>query len=707
MGEVWKARDTRLNRIVAIKQWTAAQPDRFQHEARAIAALNHPHICQIYDLGRDYLVLEYVEGTALQGPMPASRAIRFGVQIARALSAAHARGIIHLDLKPGNIIVTPEGGVKLLDFGIARLLATDADATRTAERATAGTLAYMSPEQIDGRDLDARSDIFSFGVVMYEMLAGTRPFGGQTTSAVLAAVLHDEPPPLNVPEELGRVVRRCLAKRPHERFQSMADVQAALEPLAEDPRREAFPAGGPSIVVLPFANLSPDRENEYFSDGLSEEIITALTHVPDLKVIARTSAFAFKGKNEDTRRIADVLRVSHVLDGSVRKAANRVRVTAQLINAADGSTLWSERYDRELEDVFAIQDGIASAVADALQLRLAPQMAARRRPTPVVAAYEALLKARYYWARFTPDALARSGQYLEEAIRLDPSFATAHCELGHHFFSRWAMTLASAHDAAPLVRQHAQNALAIDPGLQEAHALLGNMAVVYDYDWAEAERRFRLAMAQTPAPAQVRMWRAFFYLQHLEQPDRVKEAIEDQERALRENPLDVVTRWVVGCCLQSAGRTAEADGQFREVLELDRGLFASMSALCLSANRAQDGALDEAVALAQNAYDLTPWYRPAQGQLGGLLMRTGVVSRARELLDVLETGETSMAPFGFVLFHLQAGDMEAAAGWLDKAIDERDIWVVAFVRGRRLGGPLIRSSSRWPALARRLNIPAY
>ncbi len=281
------------------------------------------------------------------------------LQIAAALEEAHGRKILHRDLKPGNILITSKGVAKLLDFGLAKLTGEeDMDATRTIEGTVLGTAAYMAPEQAQGKPADARSDVFSFGAVLYEMVSGTRVFGGNSTAEVLSAVLRDDPGPLKAPPALETVVRKCLAKEPAQRFQSATELKSALEAID-------FRAGEPpSIAVLPFADMSPGKDNEYFSDGLAEEIINALVQVPGLKVIARTSAFAFKGQNTDIRKIAEVLGVSTVLEGSVRKAGNRIRVTAQLITAADGTHLWSERYDRELADVFAVQDEIAAAIPE-------------------------------------------------------------------------------------------------------------------------------------------------------------------------------------------------------------------------------------------------------------------------------------------------------------------------------------------------------
>ena len=311
MGEVYRAQDTRLDRLVAIKVLPAqfaAEPDRmrrFEEEARAIASLNHPHICQIYDIGPGYLVLEHIDGTPLQGPLTPDEAVRLGLQIVSALEAAHQRRILHRDLKPANILVTPKGNVKLLDFGLAKLMAADGDVTRTMEGTVLGTPAYMSPEQAQGRTLDERSDVFSFGAVLYELLSGRRAFRGETPFVTVAAVVNEEPPPLATPAALDRIVSRCLAKQPRERFQAMAEIRAALEQAVVKPTGQQ-----PSIAVLPFANMSRDPDDEYFSDGLAGEIINALTHVPGLDVTARTSAFAFRGKEQDIRKIGEALGVA-------------------------------------------------------------------------------------------------------------------------------------------------------------------------------------------------------------------------------------------------------------------------------------------------------------------------------------------------------------------------------------------------------------
>ena len=485
MGQVYRARDTRLGRTVAIKQLTAQHDERFAHEARTIASLNHPHICQLYDIGADYLVLEFVEGTPLHGPLPEAQVVAIAIQLAGALEAAHDRGILHRDLKPANVLITANGTAKLLDFGVAQLLDRDTDLTKTTDRAVVGTVAYMSPEQALGKRLDARSDIFSFGLVLYELVAGRRAFDGETSVHVLSAVLTAMPPPLTAVPALNQIVMRCIEKDPAQRFQTMAEVKEALE---RGVGRAA--AGEPSIAVLPFANLSADKENEYFADGLAEEIINTLARLPGLKVIARTSAFAFKGRHEDVRQIARLLGVSNVLEGGVRRAGDRIRVTAQLVAAADGSQLWSERYDRSMADVFAMQDEIAGAIAVALKGRLAASPAERslRRRSPNLPAYEALLRGRHHLFKFTPDSWHRARASFEEAIARDATFADPHAELGLGYFIGGMHGMMPMSVASPIVRSEASRALELDPSDPLPRFLLGSIALANDYDWASRRR---------------------------------------------------------------------------------------------------------------------------------------------------------------------------------------------------------------------------
>ncbi|MGA2882319.1 MAG: protein kinase, partial [Bryobacteraceae bacterium] len=530
MGEVYKATDTRLGRIVAIKALKGPHSDRFEQEARAIAALNHPHICTLHDVGPDYLVMEFVDGAVLSGPLPVEEALRLALQMAAALEAAHAKGITHRDLKPANILVTREG-VKLLDFGLAKVSEVkEASVTQTLDAQTLagtilGTAAYMSPEQAEGKPADARSDVFSFGAVLYEMLSGRRAFEGESAISTMAAVLHKEPRRLDAPPALERVVMRCLEKQAARRFQTMAELREALQQVTAKPAEKQ-----PSIAVLPFANMSADKEQEYFSDGLAEEIINALVKIPGLKVIARTSAFAFKGQNADVRKIAETLGVAHVLEGSVRRSGNRIRVTAQLITAADGSHLWSERYDRELADVFAVQDEISAAIAEALHTKLSPQAAAKLRYTPKLPAYEALLKARHFHWKVTRESMDQARVFYEQAIALDPQYALAKAIYADYLFGRTTVGMTPMREAAPAARAMAQSALELDPSLPEAHVVLGVLAATHDYDWKEAAHRFTLATTDDSASPHCHLSSGLYYLLG---SGRRKEAVVELERAVQ------------------------------------------------------------------------------------------------------------------------------------------------------------------------------
>ena len=713
MGEVYRAHDTRLGRDVAIKVLTepfAGDRDRvrrFEAEARAVAALNHPHICQIYDVAEPqphaltdpapgYLVLEYVNGSPFQGPMSEEDALPLALQVAGALEAAHRHGILHRDLKPANILVTSDHGpsgrpcAKLLDFGLAKALASDGDVTRTVEGTIAGTAAYMSPEQAQGKVLDARSDVFSFGAVLYEVLAGRRAFEGDTSVDALSAVIRDEPSPLAV-SPLSGIVTRCLEKDVSKRYQSMAEVRAALEDAARTSAK-----GEPSIAVLPFANLSADKENEYFSDGLAEEITNALTHVPGLKVTARTSAFAFRGKEQDIRRIAAALDVRTVLEGSVRRAGNRIRVSVQLINAADGYHLWSERFDRQLEDVFVVQDEIAAAIAKALELTLAGTSGGSTRYTPSLPAYEAYLRALHESQKLTSEGLARSREWFEHAIALDPGFALAHSAFAFHFAQLANYGLLPAHEAMPLVRAQATRALEIDPSLPDGHAMLGLVAALYDYDWEEARRRFEKAMAADPVPRQVRRYFALYYLLPME---RFEEAAAECGRSLLDDPLDLTARIRFAQCLYAAGRKQDAYAELSRVLSIDENLW--FTHFILGLHQLRDGQLAEAVRHAERAHALAPWSPSANGLLAAAWRANGD-ARCEPIIEALRSRPVYGTPMALAIFHLVGLEIDDAADWTEKVIAERHAAVFFFLCAH---ADALRHSPRWPALARLLNLP--
>jgi TolB-like protein len=700
MGEIWKARDPRLGRDVAIKvlpEAFAADPDRqrrFEQEARTIASLNHPHICQIHDVGPGYLVLEYVDGAPLRGPLAPAEAVRLALQAADALDAAHQKGILHRDLKPANILVTTDGRAKVLDFGLAKVMTAEQDVTRTTEGIVVGTAAYMSPEQAQGKSVDARSDVFSFGAVLYELLSGTRAFGGTSTLHVLNAVLSNDPPFLQVSPPLARIVRRCLQKRPEDRFQTMADVKMALEETTRE--RTARPEElRPSIAVLAFTNMSADPENEYFSDGLAEEIINALTHVPCLKVIARTSAFAFKGKNDDIRKIAEVLGVAHVLEGSVRKAGNRIRVTAQLIAAADGGHIWSERYDREMADVFAIQDEISQAISTALQVTLTVKPGPRRH-TPKLPAYEAVLKGRHHMLKHAPISFVRANECFEQAMAQDPQYAKPHANLGlNHFLS--AMSGArSARETMPLVRAEAQEALSLDTSDPDPHFLLAAVSAAYEYEWKKAIDHFTIALAGTSVSAEAHWAYASLYLQPL---GRFEEAVSHMELAVERDPLNPFWRGVLASHLTHALRHDDAIRQAKEAMDIDDTNIAPHTTL--GEAYVALGLWAEAVQVLEKAYRLQPQFTLTTGLLAGALVRIGERARAEELIR--DMGDAPRPLMGKVLYHWVCSESEQAADLYERTINARDPFALVFANGPL--GSRFRESSRWPKLARMMNLP--
>jgi TolB-like protein/tRNA A-37 threonylcarbamoyl transferase component Bud32/Tfp pilus assembly protein PilF len=710
MGKVYRGLDTRLGRPVAIKVSAEKFSKRFEHEARAISALNHPHICTLYDVGPNYMVTELVDGETLrewvQRTPPKERRLEVAKQVLEALRAAHRAGIVHRDLKPANIMVRSDGYAKVLDFGLAKRIAVRTDLPREEDTATdlsipgqiMGTVAYMSPEQIQGQEIDARSDLFAFGIVLHEMLTGEHPWRRGSALETMHAILHDPAPALDATlgtgADVASIVRTLLAKNPAQRY---ASAEAVLEALASQPVSAAVAKGkaGASIAVLPFANMSAEKENEHFGDGLAEEIINVLAHVPSVKVAGRTSSFFFRGKDVEFAEIGRRLNVEHILEGSVRKAGNRIRVTAQLIKVTDGFHLWSERYDRELTDIFAIQDEITEAIAGALKVKLSVEDAAPRRHVPNLRAYEAYLKARQRWLNPTPESLARMKELLDHAIELDPEFALPYSLLGGYYSFIAGFGIRPPREAIPLARAAELEALRADPELPEAHALLACWNGSHDHDWNEAERRWRLAMAREPVSHDVRFWYGNHYLVSI---GRVTEAVETMARALQEDPLNLLYRHILAHGLRNARRLEDAASELRKVLEIDENFPPAVGQL--GAVYAQQGRFEEALALTERAGAAMPWDNAIQGQLAGLLVRSGQKSRADGLIEKLRPGGVDAA-LGMAVFHAIVEEFDQAAEWAERAIEERCPRLIGIL------GPLLRYTVTWPGLARLMNLPGY
>jgi non-specific serine/threonine protein kinase len=548
MGEVYRAKDTRLERQVAIKVMNerfVQDPQalaRFHREAKSVAALSHPNIMAIYDVGshegRTFAVMELLEGQTLsarkrKSPLDWQTSLNIAIAVADGLAAAHRRGVIHRDLKPDNIFLTSDGRVKIVDFGLARFEAkpttagTDLGAPvtellQTQTGVVMGTLTYMSPEQVRGEPTDARTDVFAFGCVLYELLNGRRTFAHATSPETMVAILHDPPlpfePSADRPAEIDAIVLRCLEKSPSKRFPSGVELAASLKNAARtlpkcDTDRAASARtavqhendsklppheAAPSVAVLPFVNMSSDRENEFFSDGLAEELIAVLSKIEGLRVASRTSSFAFKGRNEDVRKIGEQLGVRTVLEGSVRKAGNRLRILAQLVNVADGYQLWSQTYDRQLEDVFAIQDEIAHSIAQALRLILSEKdrKNLQRVATADVRAYEYYLRGRQFFHQFRRKGFEVARQMFARAIEIDPVYALAYAGIAdcHSLlYTYWDTTDTNLREA----NAASLKALELAPQLAEAHVARG-LAVSLNKQFDDACREFETALQLDP-----------------------------------------------------------------------------------------------------------------------------------------------------------------------------------------------------------------
>jgi eukaryotic-like serine/threonine-protein kinase len=700
MGVVYRARDLRMNREVAVKVCPDGFNERFWKEVRAAARLNHPNVCQLYDVGPNYLVMELVEGSTLaeltrEGPLPLPKALGFGRQIADALDAAHRQDVIHCDLKPSNIKVTPNDVLKLLDFGLARQLrmeGVECIESSADDAALFGTTSYLSPELIENAPIDARADVFSFGLVLYEMLSGRPAFLEDTAASTKTAILRSEPAPLSVDARVAQLVRRCLMKKARERFQTMREVKSALDQIVA-----AMTHHEGSIAVLPFLDIGWDAENEYFSDGLTEEIINALSRVPELKVTARTSSFSFRGRHRDFRAIAETLGVQSVLQGSIRRAGGRVRVAVRLISAADVYHLWSETYDRELTDIFEVQDQIAVAVADALRIRLGKPPITRPRDPPRFAAYEAFLKGRHYMLKATPEALARARLAFEEAIALDARYPDPYCELGMHYVFMSMVGLGPGRELAPLIRTHAETALTVDEASPLAHALLGFVAATHDYDWVEAGHHFNVAIASPSVTGDARYLYSLLYLAPL---GRAEAGVRQMEKALERDPLSVFLRTGLAGLSYLAGQFDRSRHANYEALEIDEAHWMPNFGEGLIA--LATGSLTDAVTAFEKAYRIAGWNVQIIGHLAGCLAATHDWKRADALVQQLLGGPPHSAPIGMAVYHSILLQADAAADWFARAIDYRDPLVLVYVRHPAC--LVMRKSSRWAALAKMLNL---
>jgi serine/threonine-protein kinase len=844
MGRVLVALDHRLGRRVAIKMLAAGAHSesalqRFELEARAAGSLNHPNILDVHDVGvwegEPYIVSELLEGETLserirRGKLSPQEALRCAVQLADGLAAAHDKGIIHRDLKPENIFLGKDGRLKILDFGIAKLVdrgpneMDEARASRpkTETGAILGTIGYMSPEQIRGQPVDERSDIFSCGMIFYEMVAGRSPFGRPTTIDTGYAILNDHLPDLpdEVPAPFAELVQHCSEKKPADRFQSAHALLANLKRLASVPSRSqtasdiagmfkplllelkrrrvyraliaygvaafavlqivepvlhgmhwpdslltwvvmalaaglpvvlclawifdvnhgriertsaparelrgarlmllllgisvlaaapgvvwyfAWRSGGrsvestlpPSIAVLPFVNLSSDKENEYFSDGMTEELISALTNVEGLRVVARTSVFSFKGKNENVRKIGEELKVATVLEGSVRREGNRLRLTVQLVSAADGYHLWSRTYDRELKNVFAVEDELARAIVLALRPKILPSGALVREPTPSIEAHDLYLKGRYLWNQRTKEGMAKAIAAMEGAIAIDPDYALAQSGLADCYSLFIDYGGGRAAELLPKAKAHALKAVELNEALGEGHASLAAVSE-HDYDWNTAEREIKRAIELRPGYATAHQW----YAEILWAKGRLPEALAEAQRARELDPTSPAVNYVLAITYFIMHDYDRAIAQATRTLELDPGFVPARVFLVLG--HVKSGRLAEAMEALDQARANTDMLKTVRAQV---LLAKGDRAEAQRLVAEAEAG-FAIAPFpraGLAGAHLSLGDTEGAFSWLERGVEARDPSLPSSVKWASIWDP-VRSDPRFQRLLQRMNL---
>ncbi len=710
MATVYRAGDVKHHRTVAIKVLRpelAAQlgPDRFLREVTIAASLNHPHILALYDSGDAggflFYVMPYVEGETLRArldrekQLPVEDALGLTRQVASALSYAHARNVVHRDIKPENILLH-EGEAMVADFGIALAVSAAADERLTQTGIAVGTPAYMSPEQAASeRAVDARSDVYSLGCVLYEMLAGEPPYTGPTVQALIAKRLVDPVPAVRrlraaVPVGVDHALMKALAKVPADRWPSAVAFAEALTAPA--------PTRPPSVAVLPFLNLSADPENEYFADGITEDVIAQLSKIRALKVISRTSAMVFKQREQSLKEIGARLEVATLLEGSVRRVGDRVRIVAQLIDGETDRHLWAETYDRRLTDVFAIQTDVALHIASALKAELSPDEKSRlyREPTGDLHAYQLYLQGRQCYLRYTAEGSRQGIEYFERAIAKDPNYAQAYTALAMAYTELGEAGALQPDEAYARARDASAKALALDSGLGEAHCMLAFIKAVCDFDWVGAEEEFKRALALTPNSADTydlygRMCLAL---------ERNDEALAMEQRAQELDPL--AHRADVARALLRAGRYDEALQAATRATELDPHYARAHATLGWA--YLKKGITEQGVAELETAVSLSPGDTLWLAQLGQAYGTVGNVARAREVLRQLEelSGRRFVSPYHMALVYTGLGEQERAIDWLERAYEGRSGPIYS-VKGSFLFAAL-HDHPRFVALLRRLNL---
>jgi serine/threonine protein kinase/tetratricopeptide (TPR) repeat protein len=770
MGEVYRARDERLKRDVALKVLPedspkdAAAETKILREAQSASALNDPNICTIHEVGeangRHFIVMELVEGSPLSSLIPPEGlrpelVVRYGAQIASALAHAHDRGIIHRDIKSANIVITPSGQIKVLDFGLARLhggpeLTEATRSNQSADRASAvvGTLPYIAPEILRGGEAGPRSDIWSLGVTLYEMSAGSRPFRGQTGFELTSAILREPLPPLppQVPSGIRAVIERCLEKEPGHRYQRASEVRAAIEAAhtlpgstssvlpgsvstAHSSKRNiwvsalvvlmltlgalfAANVGGlrdrifhpssfsgiHSLAVLPLENLSGDPNQQYFADGMTEELTAELSQVSSLRVVSRTSAMRYKGTEKSVPQIAKELDVDAVVEGSVEREAGQVRIVAQLIQGPTDTHLWARSYERSVSDSLQLQDEVAQAIVGEIQLKLTPQEQAHlsRKIEIAPAAHEDYLRGLFHLNLHDGPDIRKAIDLFQAAIQKDPAYAAAYSSLSDSYRALTYNSNVSPTDALPQSEAAARHAIQLDDQLAEAHASLASALGNYEWDWAGAEREFQIALRLNPNSTVVHHSHAHF----LREEGKTGESIAEGRRGVELDPVSVEANFILSQSLYEARRFDESIFQLHKLLDLEPRFWPAH--LYLGKIFAAQGHFQDALEELKKAPDFTAEPRATIGYVYG---RLGRAADARKVIsDLKELSKIEyVAPTHFAKVYIGLGDKDQAYAWLEKGYQQRDFWLL-FLKGEPTYDPL-RSDARFQDLLRRIGFP--
>jgi serine/threonine-protein kinase len=716
MGDVYLAEDTRLGRQVALKflpasyQYDSDRRDRFLKEARAASALRSPNIAAIFDIGEHdgamFIAMEYVAGDVLsqridRGTLPISDVIDIATQIAEALDEAHSLGVIHRDVKSSNLIVTERGLVKMLDFGLAKMInaggsGDSEDRTvvlggQTAFGVVLGTVSYMSPEQALGRELDQRSDIFSLGVVIYEMSTGRLPFEGASSTEIIDSIVHKEPAPIarfnyDVPPELERIVRKSMEKDRERRYYSAREVATDLRNLRRDSDTSAITSAGAirktqatrrgrsrkaidSLAILPLINASGDPDTEYLSDGITESIINNLSQLPKLRVMARSTVFRYKGKDVDPQTVGRELGVRAALTGRLLQRGDLLIIKAELVDTEDGSHLWGEQYNRQLSDIFTIEEEISREISDRLRLKLsgAEKKQLTKRYTENTEAYRLYLKGRFYWNKRTADAIKKGIEYFQQAIESDPCYALAYAGLADSYNILASYSTLPPKEAFPMAKAAASRALELDDKLAEAHTSLAFVTFGYDWDWAGSEREFKQAIQLNAGYATAHNW----YAVCLAALGRQAEAFEQVQLAHELDPLSLPINTNLGWLLHLARRFDDAIEQYLKTIELDEGF--GLAHRRLGQTYEQKQMYTEAVAEFQKALALSGEDAELLSARGHFYAALGETEKANEVLEQMSDLATHryVPAYLFARVYLGFGDYDRVFELLERACDER------------------------------------